>query len=46
MIPFDPEKPAVTSGIRIGTPAMTTCGVKEDETGQIAALIIETRINE
>ena len=31
MIPFDPEKPFVTSGIRVGTPAVTTRGLKEPE---------------
>ena len=30
-IPFDEEKPAYTSGIRLGTPAMTTRGFKEEE---------------
>jgi glycine hydroxymethyltransferase len=30
-IPNDPEKPMVTSGVRIGTPAMTTRGFKEEE---------------
>ena len=39
MIPFDPEKPFVTSGIRIGTPAVTTRGLKENEMVKIADFI-------
>ena len=39
MIPFDPEKPFVTSGIRIGTPAVTTRGMKEADMDRIADFI-------
>jgi glycine hydroxymethyltransferase len=38
-IPYDPEKPFIASGLRVGTPAITTCGMKEDETAQVARLI-------
>ncbi len=40
-IPFDPEKPMVTSGIRLGSPAGTTRGFKEVEFRQIADWIVE-----
>ncbi|MCH1469912.1 MAG: serine hydroxymethyltransferase [Planktomarina sp.] len=40
-VPFDPEKPAVTSGIRLGSPAGTTRGFGESEFRQIADWIIE-----
>jgi glycine hydroxymethyltransferase len=38
-IPYDPEKPAIASGIRVGTPAVTTRGMKEPEMKRIGALI-------
>jgi glycine hydroxymethyltransferase len=41
MIAFDPEKPMVTSGVRIGTPALTTRGMKEAEMATVGALIVE-----
>ena len=37
----DPEKPFVTSGLRLGTPAMTTRGFKEEETRETANLIAD-----
>ena len=40
-VPFDPEKPAITSGIRLGSPAATTRGFKEAEFRQIADWIVE-----
>lgn len=41
-IPFDPEKPNTTSGLRLGTPAITTRGFKEDDCIKVAQLIIKT----
>jgi glycine hydroxymethyltransferase len=38
-IPFDPEKPAVTSGIRVGTPAVTSRGMDEEDMAAIAQFI-------
>ena len=39
MVPFDPQKPTVTSGMRLGTPAVTTRGMREDEMRQIGRWI-------
>ena len=39
LIPYDSESPMVTSGIRIGTPAVTTRGMKEDQMKQVATFI-------
>jgi glycine hydroxymethyltransferase len=44
-IPNDPQKPMVTSGIRLGTPAMTTRGFKEDEARRTAHLIADVLDN-
>lgn len=40
-IPFDPKPPAVTSGIRLGTPALTTRGMKEDEMKTVGRMILD-----
>jgi glycine hydroxymethyltransferase len=42
MVPNDPEPPTVTSGIRLGTAAMTTRGMGEDEMQEIADIIVAT----
>lgn len=44
-IPFDTRKPMDPSGIRLGTPAITTRGMKEDDVRQVAKLIIEALKN-
>ena len=40
-IPWDPEKPAITSGVRIGTPAITTRGFNEQDCEKVAELIVK-----
>lgn len=45
MVPFDTESPFVTSGIRIGTAAITTRGIKEDKIEQIVELIDRALMN-
>jgi glycine hydroxymethyltransferase len=44
-IPYDTEKPMVTSGIRVGTPAMTTRGMKEKEMEEIGSFILRVMEN-
>ncbi|HHW98203.1 MAG TPA: serine hydroxymethyltransferase, partial [Firmicutes bacterium] len=44
-VPYDPESPFVTSGIRIGTPAMTSRGLKEDDMRTVATLIADALEN-
>jgi glycine hydroxymethyltransferase len=45
MVPFDTESPFITSGIRVGTSAITTRGVKEHEIGTIVSLIDRVLMN-
>ena len=45
MVPGDNQSPMITSGIRLGTPAVTTRGLNEDEMKQMAHLINETIVN-
>ncbi len=45
MVPNDPQKPFITSGIRIGTPALTTRGMKEPEMRLIGKMFIEVLNN-
>ena len=40
-IPYDPEKPMIGSGVRVGTPAVTSRGMREDEMREIARLIVD-----
>ncbi|MCX7738334.1 MAG: serine hydroxymethyltransferase [Hydrogenothermaceae bacterium] len=44
-IPYDPEKPAITSGIRLGTAALTTRGIKESDMRRIAKNIVRVLKN-
>ncbi len=44
-IPNDPRKPAVASGVRIGTPSVTTTGMKEPEMRRLGALMVEVLRN-
>ena len=45
MVPFDPKSPFVTSGIRIGSPAMTTRGMGVEEVKIVVDLIDQTIMN-
>jgi glycine hydroxymethyltransferase len=44
-IPYDPQKPMITSGIRLGAPAVTTRGMKEEDMTTVAGFIDEAIIN-
>ena len=41
-VPFETRSPFVTSGVRIGTPALTTRGMKENEMRRIGEMIVQT----
>ncbi len=45
MVPNDKRSPFVTSGVRLGTPAVTTRGFKENETKQMAEMIVKALKN-
>ena len=45
MVPYDQKSPMITSGIRIGTPAITTRGMKVEEMVEIAGFIDEVLSN-
>ena len=45
LIPYDPKPSAITSGIRLGVPAVTTRGMKEEQLDEIAGLIDEVLSN-
>ena len=45
MVPFDSRSPFLTSGLRVGTPAITTRGLKEEHMGMIVELIDEVISN-
>jgi len=45
MIPYDERKPMDPSGIRVGTPALTTRGMKTDEMGRIAGWMLQVLRN-
>jgi glycine hydroxymethyltransferase len=45
MVPFDTESPFVTSGIRVGTAALTSRGVKENEIAQMVQLMDKVLMN-
>jgi glycine hydroxymethyltransferase len=44
-IPFDPQPPTVTSGVRLGSPALTTRGFQEAEMAEVARLIVQVLTN-